>query len=210
MRSLWQTLRVAAQSKREVAHRGALGQFMFSKGQNCGRLAKGHLRSSIRCPETSRTRYAFPRWPAFSPSRPATESCRQSVKTSTAIGYHGDLGDEYPRGRVTGDAHETTTIGSRLCRRHQSSLQQWQYLVWQVALITTWSAAWWVQARALWPLNCLAQTAQVQSSRVQPWASFVMTQASTPVSKLDNRALCGRINSGSRQRDMSPMAAFSF
>jgi hypothetical protein len=49
-------------------------------------------------------------------------------------------------------------------------LRQWQYLVWQVASITTLSAALPVQAQASWLQKCLGQTAQVLSSLVPPLA----------------------------------------
>lgn len=204
------SLAVALRVRQKIAHFRTVGCFVFSAWQNCGKVWSGRLRSSLRRPDFFHTRYSFPYWPASSPSRPATEICRHVGQIRYAIGYHAAFAIDCLCDRITGDAHETTRIGSGLCRRHQSSSQQWPYLAWQAVSTMTWNAAWPVQVRGLLPLNCLAQTAQAPWLSAQPQACFATTRASQPAANIDARAFRGRSNSGNRQRGSSPLAVFSF
>ncbi len=210
MRMMPPSLPVASRLRQKTAHLRTVGCFVFSGWQNCSNVTAGRLRSSLRRPDFFCTRYTFPGWSAFSPSRPATEICRHVRQKRYAIGYHATFAIDCLCGRITGDAHETTRIGSGLCKRHQSSSQQWPYLAWRVVSTMTWNAAWLVQGRGLLPLNCLAQTAQAPWLLAQPQACFATTRASQPAANLDARAFRGRINSGNRQRGSSPLAVFSF
>ena len=147
--------------------------------------------------------------PAYSPSRSAWDSCLPNGKSNSAIGYRGKAAHDIDTRRITRDAHEKTTMGSRLCKRHQSSFQQWQHSVWQVALKTTWSAALSARVQGLLPLNCLARIAPVRWLSAPLLACCATTRASLLANRLDNRALSGRLTSGSRQRGLPPLAAFS-
>ena len=148
--------------------------------------------------------------PAYSPSRSARDVGFAQRPDNSAIGYRGKAAHVMPTGRTVGGPHQTTTIGLRLCKRHQSSLQQWQYLVWRVASTMTWSAAWPAQVQASLHQSCSVRIKRDPLSPVQPQACFATTQALLLANRLDNRALSGRITSGSRQRGLPPLAAFSF
>jgi hypothetical protein len=201
---------VAMQSEREIADIGPFQDAHFLWGATCVIFNSAAKGSSKLVVANSLYRYPSPDRPANSPSRPMTETCRDNAKNHYDIGYHGDLGIAGINDCVNCDAHSETTIGLRLCKRHQSSLQQWQYSVWQAALTTTWSAAWPARVQALLLRNCLALTAQVQWLLAQLPASFVTTQASLLAAKLDTRAHRGRTLNRNRRRGLALAAVLRF
>lgn len=197
----------AKQSKREFAYLDGLAQQCYSQRKFSTKVNSVEWLSSNCCFANSLYRYPSPNRPAYSPSRPITVFRLSGRKIIRDIGYHAGIAIHQGAVRANCGAAYITTIGSRLCKRHQSSLQQWQYLVWQVALRATWSVAWPVQVQALWPQKCWAQIAQVQSLPVQPQAYFATMQVSTAAVKVDARAHHGRVISVNRRRG-SALAAF--
>ena len=198
------------QSKQEIAYYGLEMQQSFAERISFANIhiVVGH--SSICPAATSIYRYSSPDRSAYSPSRPITVFRLWAKKMTGDIGYHHELAIDRNAGRANCGADDITTIGLRLCKRHQSSLRQWQYLVWQVASKVTQSAVLQVQQAAWWLQRCLAPTVQAQCLPVLPSAYFATTQASTVAAKLDNRALLGRTMNGSRRRGHTPAAAFAF
>jgi hypothetical protein len=135
---------------------------------------------------------------------------RLSAHLGYDIGYQGDLGVSGRSDCINCDANSETTIGLRLCKRHQSSLRQWQYSVWQVALKTMRSVRSRAQALALWPLSCLEQTAQVQWLSVPPLACSATTQAFKSAAKLEICAHHGRSMIKNRRRGFALAAVLRF
>ena len=200
--------KLTKQSKREVAYSDQVAQQYFQGAHSFDRIEHALGHSSTRSVAYSLYRYPSPDRPAYSPSRPITVFRLCSAESACDIGYHDEIVIHRQAGCTHSGATHETTIGLRLCKRHQSSLRQWQYLVWQVASTLTWSAVSLVRVRALSPQKCLAQTAQGQCLPVQPQASSVTTQASAV--NIDNRAHRGRINVRNRRRGDIPAAVFSF
>lgn len=199
-----------AQSKRESADFDISKSEGFAQMQASTSVRHAAGRSSNRSAACFLYRYPSPDRPAHSLSRPTTVFRPSSTKFSVVIGYHVNVAIDLTSVSADCGATLKTTIGRRLCKKHQSSLPQWLCLAWPVASKVTQNVALPVQARALWPLNFLAQTAQVQCLPVQPQAYFVTTQASTPAVNLDNRAHCGRIHFKSRRRGSTPAAVLCF
>ena len=200
--------KLTKQSKREVAYSDQVAQQYFQGAHSFDRIEHALGHSSTRSVAYSLYRYPSPDRPAYSPSRPITVFRLCSAESAFDIGYHDEIAIHRQAGCTHSGATHETTIGLRLCKRHQSSLRQWQYLVWLVASTMTWSAVSLVRVRALSPQKFLAQTAQGQCLPVQPQACSVMTQAFA--AKLDNRAHSGRINNRNRRRGDAPAAVFSF
>ena len=201
---------IPKQSKREIAYLVAPDHLFFTRRQYSFNTEVVAKPSSIGLAANSLHRYPSPDRSAYSPSRPITVFRRKLPKRNGDIGYHSEIAMHRGADRTNCGATYKTTIGLRLCKRHQSSSRQWQYLVWQVALKATLSAAWPVQARALWPQKCLALTAQVPCLRVPQQVCCATTQALTAASKTDNRAHLGRAIYGNRRRGVTPAAVFRF
>lgn len=199
---------IPKQSKREVAHSGLLKQQSFAKQQYCLRHEIVVDHSSNWSATNSLHRYPSPNRSAYSPSRPITVFRRYGPDLLHDIGYHAGIAIHRCAVRTNSGATYETTIGLRLCKRHQSSLRQWQYLVWQVALRATQSVASQAQALALLPQKYWALTAQALSLPVLPQACFATTQASTLVS--NTPALSGRHHPANRRRGPSPAAVSCF
>jgi hypothetical protein len=125
------------------------------------------------------------------------------------IGYHCKPSIGYVSEHITGDVDPLTKIGSRLCKRHQSSLQQFPYSVWLAASTMTSSVASLARAQALRLPNCLAQTAQVQWSWAPLQAFCATMQASAPAVKLKIRAFAGASTFQNRWRGHTLPAVFS-
>lgn len=151
---------VNVQFKREVAHQVAVQKTGFPRDASCRNVPLTTRLSSHGGVVHSQDRYPSPGRPAYSPSRPMTVFRRLSALNVHDIGYQGDLGVTGRSNCINCDANSETTIGLRLCRRHQSSLRQWQYSVWQVALKQIWNAVLSAPARAFWPLTYLELTQQ--------------------------------------------------
>lgn len=200
----------AKQSEREIAHYDVFAQQCFSGWRALSTLRHAAGLSSLCHAAFSLYRYLSPVRPAYSPSRPITEIRLRKAQSKSDIGYHGEIAIHRGAGCTNCGAVDITMIGLRLCKRHQSSLRQWQYLVWQVALTMTWSAAWLAQVPALWLQKCWVLTAQAQCLRALPSACFAMTQVWTPAAKLNNRAHDGRAINGNRRRGHAPAAVFAF
>ena len=199
------------QSKREFAHFVPSCHSFFPAQQYMSTVTIVDRLSSNCRSAKSLYRYPSPNRSAYSPSRPITVFRRSAGKSADDIGYHSEIAMHQGADRANCGATFITTIGLRLCKRHQSSLRQWQYLVWLVALKVTSNAAWPVQAQALWQQKCLAQTAQAQCLPVQPQVCCATTQASTAAAKkLDNRAHTGRVQKRSRRRGHTPAAVLRF
>ena len=198
------------QSKREFAYLEMSDDLFFTRQQYCFTNVIVVGLSSNRTATNSLYRYPSPNRSAYSPSRPITVFRRKLHKMQGDIGYHSKIAMHQGADRTNCGATYKTTIGLRLCKRHQSSLRQWQYLVWQVALRATLSAAWQAQAQALSPQKCLALTALVQCLPVQQPVCCATTQALTAVSKTDNRAHIGRVLNRSRRRGYAPAAVLRF
>ena len=198
------------QSKREVAYFGQVAQQCFSEQSSFDTVLSAAVTSST-CPVAISTyHYPSPDRPAYSPSRPMTDFRLRTSKMMGDIGYHGEIAIHRGADRTNSGAAEITTIGLRLCKRHQSFSRRWQYLVWQGAWKVTQSAALQVQQAALWLQRCWAQTALAQCLPVLPSVCFATTQVSTAAAKVDNRAPSGRAMNGSRRRGHTPAAAFAF
>lgn len=201
---------LTAQSRREIAYFPAAFQEDYSGSSYYCKLDPVAARTNADAAASSLHRYPSPDRPAYSPSRPITENRLSAQKNGRDIGYHGEIAIHRGADCANCGAIDITTIGLRLCKRHQSSSQRWQYLVWQVASITTSSAVSLVQQVVSWLPKCLAQTAQEQCSLVQPLAYFATTQASAPAAKVNHRAHLGRAIKRNRRRGVSPVAVFSF
>jgi len=195
-----------AQFEREFADIRPVGHARFLWAQSCGIVNLTTKGSSKLDVVKSLYRYPSPNRPAYSPSGPITDSCLNSDQAEYDIGYQTDLGFVGRSGRINCDAPSETTIGLRLCKRHQSSSRQLQYSVWLVASITMWNAAWPAQVRALWLLNCLARTVQVQWLSVRQLAFSVTTRAFA--ANLANCALAGRTTFRNRGQGASLAAVF--
>lgn len=200
----------AAQFEREVADIGRAQHARYLWSHYCA-----IVRSTTKAPSTldvvnSLYRYPSPNRPAYSPSGPITVSCLNAARKKYDIGYHSEMGFGANSGRINCDAPSETTIGLRLCKRHQSSLQQWQFLVWLVALTMTSNAALQARAQALLPQNCLALTGPVQWLLAPVLASFVTTQAWPLAAKLDSRAHRGRTINKNRRRGFALAAVLRF
>lgn len=198
------------QSRREIAHFGAAYQEDYSGSGYCGRLVHVAGQANAVSATDSLHRYPSPNRPAYSPSRSITEIRLSAQKNRRDIGYHGEIAIHRGADRANCGAVDITTIGLRLCKRHQSSSRQWQYSVWRVALIMTWSAASLAQVAALWLQNCLVQTAQALCLQVPLSACSATTQASALAAKVDHRAHLGRAIKRNRRRGVPPVAVFSF
>ncbi len=197
------------QCKRESAHVLIDAQQCYPERTSFAKVRTVAGRSSICSAAISLYRYPSPGRPAYSPSRPIPDFRLSEADKTADIGYHGEFAIHQRADRAnSGTAEITTTIGSRLCKRHQSSLRQWQYLVWQVASTMTWSVASLAQVPALWLQRCWAQTALVQHWQAPQQASSVTTSAFA--AKIDNRALAGRTAFLNRRRENLPTAVFSF
>ena len=196
------------QSRRDAAHLMKSAQQCFRDRESWVMWITEAAILTIRFASVSLNRYPSPHRPVCSPSRPITDSCHRATKKWSDIGYHAEIAIDELAVRANSGATEKTTIGLRLCKRHQSSSRQWQYLVWLVALRATLSAALLAQVLDLWQQKFSAQIAQVQCLLVQPQACFATTQASTAVNNNDIRALFGRINFGNRRRGITPAAVF--
>jgi hypothetical protein len=200
----------AVQFEREAAESRHVRYARFLWAQTCAILkltAKGSSKLDV---VNSLYRYPSPNRPAYSPSGPITVFCLNSAQTEYDIGYHSDLGFGARTGGINCDVPSDKTIGLRLCKRHQSSSRQWQFLVWLVALTMTWNAALRAQAQALSPQNCLAQTGPVQWLSAQASAFFVMMQASLLAAKLETRAHRGRTIDRNRRRGFALAAVLRF
>jgi len=200
----------AAQFEREVADFGRAQHARYLWSHYCA-----IVRSTTKAPSTldvvnSLYRYPSPNRPAYSPSGPITVSCRNSARKKYDIGYHSELGFGANSGRINCDAPSETTIGLRLCKRHQSSLQQWQYSVWLVALRTTWSAALSALELALRPRRSLERTEPVRLPLVQLQVFCAITQASRAAKNLDTRAHRGRTINKNRRRGFALAAVLRF
>lgn len=201
---------LAKQSKREFAYSTTRSQQCCSETTTWSNVIDVAGRFSNRSSANSLYRYPSPDRPAYSPSRPITVFRRSAKKTTCDIGYQTGIAIHQGADRTNSGATYKTTIGVRLCKRHQSSSRQWQYSVWQVALKVTQNAALPVQVRALLPQKCWAQIAQAQCLLVQPSAYFATTQVSTAAAKLDNRAHLGRTMNKDRRRGFAPAAVLRF
>ena len=202
--------RLTKQSKREAAHFAGVWQQRCSDQPSLSKIETIVGPSSF-CPAAkSLYRYPSPNRSAYSPSRPITEFRLPVVKNTADIGYHGEIAIHRSADRTNRGAAVITMIGLRLCKRHQSSLRRWQYLVWQVALITMLSAVLRVRQAAWWLQKYLAPIARVQCSQAPRLACCATTQASTPVTKLDNRAQFGRAMNESRRSGDPRAAVFAF
>ena len=202
--------KLTKQSQREFAYFGRIAQQYFSGLGSSDKVELAAGRSSNCSAANSLYRYPSPDRPAYSPSRSITEIRLNKDNLTRDIGYHAEIAIDRGVVRTNCGAADITTIGLRLCKRHQSSLQQWQYLVWQVALITTQSAAWLAQALVWLPLKCWAQIAQAQCLLAQLSACFATTQVYALAAKVNNRAHLGRAMNKDRRPGYSRAAVFSF
>ncbi|SIT83228.1 hypothetical protein SAMN05421665_1623 [Yoonia rosea] len=202
--------KLTRQSRREIAQFRVAFQQGYSGSGYYGTVGNVAGRNNAVSAADSLYRYPSPHRPAYSPGRPITEIRLSARKNRRDIGYHGEIAIHRGADCTNCGAVDITTIGLRLCRRHQSSLRQWQYLVWQVASITTQSAVSLARQVVSWLPRCLAQTAQEQCSLVPPLAYCATTQASAPAAKVNHRARLGRAIKRSRRRGVPPMAVFSF
>lgn len=198
------------QSRREFAQFRAVFQDDCSGSGYCGTFKAVAGQADVGSASNSLYRYPSPHRPAYSPGRPITEIRLPARKNRRDIGYHGEIAIHRRADCTNCGAVDITMIGLRLCKRHQSSLRQWQYLVWQVASITTLSAVSLARQVVLWLPNCLARTVQEQCSLVQPLAYYATTQASAPAAKVNHRARLGRAIKRNRCRGVTPVAVFSF
>ena len=201
---------IAKQSKREIAYSDLFAQHRWANGRSFRRVKDVPGLSSNGRGAFSLYRYPSPGRPAYSPSRPMTVSCRKSTHSCSDIGYHAEIAIDRSEVCTNRGATYETMIGLRLCKRHQSSLRQWQYLVWQVALRATQSVALQVQALALWPQKSWVRTGQAPCLPVLPLVCCATTQASTAAVKLDNRARQGRAINTNRRRGHAPAAVLRF
>lgn len=196
--------------RREIAYfRTAFQQDYPGSSDYCS-LGPVTARANADAAASLRHRYPSPDRPAYSPSRSITEIRLSGRKNRRDIGYHGEIAIHRGADCTNCGAIDITTLGLRLCKRHQSSSQRWQYLVWQVALIMTWSAASSAQVAASWLQNCLVQTAQALCLQVPLSACSATTQAYALAAKVDHRAHRGRTIKRNRRRGVPPVAVFSF
>ena len=185
-----------AQSKRETAQ---VLYCVTSGYRNAGTrvmVMSSAALSSNRAAVGTPYRYPSPDRPAYSPCRSITVFRRSFAKIVSDIGYHCVSAITAGIDRAGSFAVQTTEIGLRLCKRHQSSLRQLQYLVWRVASTMTQSAALRAQQVALLPRKFWALTLLAQPQLALPQAYSAMTQASA--AKKNTHALTGRANSKSR------------
>lgn len=201
---------LTTQSEREFAYSGRIAQRCCSARTSFARFSCVAGHSSISSASFCSYRYPPLDRPAYSPSRPITEFRLQLSKTTADIGYHGEIVIHRLAGCANCGAADIKTIGLSLCKRHQSSLRQWQYLVWRVALKATQSGALRAQVQVSWPQTFWARTAQGQCSRGLPLAYFATTQVSTAAVKIDNRARHGRVINKNRSRGHAPAAVLRF
>lgn len=201
---------LTTQSGREFAYSGLIAQQCCSGQASFANVKNVAGFSSTRPAAIFPYRYLSLDRPAYSHSRPITEFGLQLSKTTDDIGYHGEIVIHRRAGRANCGVADIKTIGLRLCKRHQSSLRQWQYLVWRVALKATQSGASRAQVQAFWPQIFWARTARGQCLRGLPQACFATTQVSTAAVKIDNRAHHGRAMNGNRRRGHPPRAVFAF
>ena len=202
--------KLTKQSKREVAYSDQVAQQYFQGAHSFDRIEHALGHSSTRSVAYSLYRYPSPDRPAYSPSRPITVFRLCSAESACDIGYHDEIVIHRQAGCTHSGATHETTIGLRLCKRHQSSLQQWQYSVWQVASIMTSNAALQARAQALLPQNYLALTGPAQWLLAPVLASFVTTQAWPLAAKLDTRAHRGRTIKKNRRRGFALAAVLRF
>lgn len=200
----------AKQSKREFAYLGRSAQQCYSERFSFYTVKSVVGYSSFCSAANSQYRYPSPDRPAYSPSRPITEIRLRTAKMTGDIGYHDEIAIHRSADCTNCGAIDITMIGLRLCKRHPSSLRQWQYSVWQVALKATWNVASRALQVASWPQKCWAQTQQARQLQVLPLACFAMTQALTPVNNSATGAQIGRTTYSGRRRGNSPAAVFSF
>ncbi len=208
MNALKMNVTLTKQFKRETAHLLMAAQQFYASAETSAKVFRLAALSSLRAVIFSLNRYPSPDRSAYSPSRPITVFRRNKGNLADDIGYHREIAIDGGAGRTNWGATYKTTIGLRLCKRHQSSLRQWQYLVWQVASKVTQSVALLAQAQVWSQLKFSALTALVQCLQAPLPACFATTQASTAAVKLDNRALPGRINFGNRCWGYTPAAVF--
>ena len=202
--------KLTKQSKREIAYFPLAAQQYCSEPTTFYKDENAAGRSSFCHTANSLYRYPSPSRSAYSPSRPITGFRLCAPKTVGDIGYHGEIAIHRGADCTNRGAVDITMIGSRLCKRHQSSLRQWQYLVWRVALTTMRSVASPVRLAALWLQKFWAQIVQVQCLQVQQSAYFATTQVYAPAAKIDNRVRQGRAMNESRRRGHTPAAVFAF
>ena len=202
----------SVQFKRESAEETMPQIKRYAALATCGTLLDVASCSSKHGATSFLHRYPSPDRPAYSPSRPMTVISTLfrliAPKKTVDIGYQAEIFIDPDVGHANWGGGPETTTGLRLCKRHQSSSRQWQYLVWQVALRATQSVALQARALALLPQKCLAQIAQGQCLQALPLACFATTRASTAA--VNSRALTGRINSENRHRGQAPVAVFAF
>ena len=169
-------------------------------------------RSSKRDAPDTLYRYPSLHRSACSSGRPITAACMVRVNPqgpSVAIGYHGKLARMLDVSRAIVASARTTMIGSKQCKRSRSFLQQWQYLVWQVASTTTWNAVSRAPVRAWWQQSYWAPTAQALWSSARPQACSATTQAYA-VNLEKTASGNGRAISNDRRQGSRPAAVFCF
>lgn len=120
-----------------------------------------------------------------------TEIRRFGAKAWHDIGYQRDFAMDRSIEPANFGLGTITTIGSRLCKRHQSSSRLWQYLVWQVALKVTLSAASLARQAVLWPQKFWEQIQPAQRLLGPQLAFCATTQGSTAAVNVDYLALAG-------------------
>ena len=205
MRAFKMNIALTKQSGRESAYSLSMRQQCFASSCEAGSVILEAADRVYCVGPLSLNRYPSPRRSAYSPSRPTTDFRSLLAVYGPDIGYQGQFATDGLAVRANGGA-TTTKIGLRQCRRNRSSLRQWQYLVWQVALKVTSSAALPVQALASWRPKFLVQTAQVPCWLALPPVCFATTLVSTAVSKQDNRAPQARTSIRNRRWGAAPAA----
>lgn len=200
----------AVQSERVAADFRAILTRCFAQLQPCATVSGVAGHSSESLATCSHNRYPSPDRSAYSPSRPITVFRPSETESEVDIGYQHVFAMHLRADRVNCGATLTTMIGSRLCKRHQSSLRQWQCSAWPVASKAMWNVALQAQAQALWLLKFSVQIAPEQCLPALLQVCCATTQASTAAVKQDNRAHRGRINFGNRRRGTAPAAVLRF
>ncbi len=198
------------QSERVTAYSSALPNLFFAQAQPCAIVRTVDGRSMARLFASSKNRYPSPDRPACSPSRPITVFRPSLSGIEVDIGYQQDFAMHLRADRFNWEATLTTTIGTRSCKRHQSSLQQWQCSVWPVALKVTRNVALRALAQASSLRKSSEQIAPEQCWQALPQACSATTQASTAVARVDNRAHSGRNTFLNRRRGHAPAAVLRF
>jgi hypothetical protein len=197
------------QSKRETAYCGPHLLQGFAAQQTCVSVIDVARRSSNRLATYFLHRYPSPDRSAYSPGRPITVFRRLAHKYGVVIGYQADLAIDLGADRVNSGATLTTTIGRRLCKRHQSSLRQSQHLVWQGASTLIWNAVWRAQALVLWAHKSLEQIQQQPHWPVPQQACSVTTRAFV-APHVNSTASFGALNQFNRRRGSTPAAVLCF